>query len=92
MLYAPAYTHERRPYSATLYSTSFTFDSLLVLTISAQRKTFGWCSTLSRMAGGDFLTTQEEKMCECSRDTHRLGVERGRGRNDDTTAALRYMV
>ena len=22
-------------------------------------------------------------MCECSRDMHRLGVERGRGRNDD---------
>ena len=44
------------------------------------------------MADGDFLTTQEEKMCECSRDTHRLGVERGRGRNDDTTAAVRYMV
>ena len=25
----------------------------------------------------------------CSRDTHRLGVEGGRGRNDDTTAAVR---
>ena len=55
MLCVPAYTHERRPYSATLYPTSFTFDSLHALTISA-RKAFSWCSTPSRMAGGDFLT------------------------------------
>ena len=48
------YTHEdRRPYSATLYSTSFTLDSPLSLTISAQRKTYGWWGP---MAGGDFLT------------------------------------
>ena len=56
MLYVPAYTHERRPNSATLYPTSFTFDSLLAFTISARRKTFGLCSTPSRMADGDFLT------------------------------------
>ena len=31
-------------------------------------------------------------MCGCSRDTHRLGVEGGRGRNDDTTAAVRRTV
>ena len=28
----------------------------------------------------------------CSRDTHRLGVEGGRGRNDDTTALLQYVA
>ena len=56
MLYVPAYTHERRPYSATLYPTSFTLDSLLALTISAQRKTYGWCSTTYPMTGGGFLT------------------------------------
>ena len=56
MLYVPAYTHERRSYSATLYPTSFTLDSLLALKISAQRKTYGWCSTPGPMAGGDFLT------------------------------------
>ena len=39
MLCVPAYTHERRPYSATLYPTSFTLDSVLALTIRAQRKT-----------------------------------------------------
>ena len=35
------YTHERRPYSGTLYPTSFTLDSLLNLTISALCKTYG---------------------------------------------------
>ena len=29
-------------------------------------------------------------MCGFSRDTHRLGAERGRGRNDDTTAAAQF--
>ena len=28
-------------------------------------------------------------MCGCSRDTHRLDAEGVRGRNDDTTAAVR---
>ena len=32
-------THERRPYSGTLYPTSFTLDSFLALTISALCKT-----------------------------------------------------
>ena len=31
-------------------------------------------------------------MCGCSRDTHRLRVERGRGRNDDATAAVLYFA
>ena len=31
-------------------------------------------------------------MCGYSRDTHRLGVEGGRGRNDDTTSAVRCTV
>ena len=56
MLYVPAYTHERRPYSATLYSTIVNFDSLLGRTISAQCKSYGWCSTPGPLTGGDFLT------------------------------------
>ena len=55
VLDVPAYTHERRPCSATLYPTSFALDSLLALAISAQCKTYGWCSTPGPMAGGDFL-------------------------------------
>ena len=35
MLYVPAYTHERRPYSASLYPTSFTLDSLPAITVGA---------------------------------------------------------
>ena len=77
--------------SATLYPTSFTLDSLLALTIRAQSKAHGWCFTSGPMAGGDFLT-QKENMCGCNRDTHRLGVERVKGRNDDTTAAVRCTV
>ena len=45
MLGVPAYTFERRPYSATLYPTSFTLDSLLALMIGAQHKTHGRCFT-----------------------------------------------
>ena len=41
MLNVPAYTHERRPYSGTLYPTSFTLDPLLDLAISAPCKTYG---------------------------------------------------
>ena len=54
MLCVPGYTHERRPYSATLYPTSFTLDFLLALAICAQRKTHGWCFTLDRMCCGAF--------------------------------------
>ena len=59
MLYVPAYTHERRPYSATLYSTIVNFGSLLGHTISAQCKSYGWCSTPGPLADGDFL----KKIC-----------------------------
>ena len=31
-------------------------------------------------------------MCECSRETHRLGAERGRGRDDDATTEVRCTV
>ena len=41
MLCVSAYTHKHRPYSATLYPTSFTLDSPLVLGICAQCKTRG---------------------------------------------------
>ena len=43
MLCVPAYTHERRPCSATSYPASFTLDYFLALTICAKRKTYGWC-------------------------------------------------
>ena len=33
MLCGPAYTHQRRPYLATLFPTSFTLDSFLALRI-----------------------------------------------------------
>ena len=91
MLYVPAYTHERRPYSATLYPTSYTLDSLLALTICAQRKNYGLCSTPGSMAGGDFFAWKEN-MCGYNRDTRRLSVERVGGRNDDTTATVRCIV
>ena len=49
MSYVPTYTRERRRYSDTLYPNSFNLDSLPALTISAQRKTYGWCFTSSPM-------------------------------------------
>ena len=55
MLCVSAYTHERRPYSATLYPTSFTLDSSLALTIQAQRQPYGWWYTLCPMACGGFF-------------------------------------
>ena len=58
MLCVSAYTHERRPYSATLYPTSFTLDSSLALTIRAQRQTYSWWYNLCPMAVGDFS-------CDC---------------------------
>ena len=48
-------THTSRPYSATLYPTSFTLDSLLALTIRPQLKTHGWCFTSGPMAVGGFF-------------------------------------
>ena len=54
MLDVPAYTYKRRPYSATLYPTSFTLDSLLALRICAQRKTHVWCSTSGPSVCRDF--------------------------------------
>ena len=61
MLYVPAYTYERRPYSATLCPTSFNLDSLLALTISAQCNTYGWCSTQALWLAGIFL--RRKKIC-----------------------------
>ena len=55
MLGVPAYTHERRSYSATLYPTSFTLNSLPTLTIRAQRKTNGW----------SFLWFVWDSSCDC---------------------------
>ena len=58
MLCVSTYTHKRRPYSATLYPTSFTLDSLLALTIRAQRQIYGWWYTLS-------LWLVKEFPCDC---------------------------
>ena len=58
LLCALAHTRKRRPYSATLYPTSFTLDSLLALTMRAQRQTYGWWYTLCPMACGGFS-------CDC---------------------------
>ena len=55
MLYVPVYTNERRPYSATLYLTSFTLDSLLALTIYAQCKIYSLHFTPGPMACGGFF-------------------------------------
>ena len=43
MLGVLAYIYEHRPYSATLYPTSFALGSFLALSICAQRKTNDWC-------------------------------------------------
>ena len=71
MLCVSTYTHERRPYSATLYPTSFTLDSSLALTIRpSARLTVGgtpctlWlvgdfsCDCMSWENSGGGLTTQ----------------------------------
>ena len=48
-------THERRPYSDTLYPTSFNLDSLPAPRICVLRKTCGLCFTLGPMACGGFF-------------------------------------
>ena len=58
MLYVPAYTHERRPYSDTLYPTSFNLDSLPAPRICVLRKTYGCVSPKSLRLVGDFS-------CDC---------------------------
>ena len=55
MLYVPAYTYGRRPYSATLCPTSFTLDSLFVLTICTQRKSHSLCSAPGPMTCEGFF-------------------------------------
>ena len=55
MLYVPAYTHERRSYSHTLYPTSFNLDSLPAPRICALRKSYGLCFTLGPTACGGFV-------------------------------------
>ena len=55
MLFVPVYSHERRPYSATLYLTSFTLDRLLPLRTRAKGKAKGWCFSSGAMACGEIL-------------------------------------
>ena len=55
MLYVPAYTHERRPYSDTLYPISFNLDYLSAPRICALRKTYGLCFTSPTACGGFFV-------------------------------------
>ena len=59
MLYVSAYTHERIPYSDTLYPTSFNLDSLPAPRICVLRKTIGLCFTLPAPYGlwGIFCVT-----------------------------------
>ena len=48
-------THKRRPYSDTLYPTSFNLDSLPAPRICVPPKTYGPCSTLGPTACGGFF-------------------------------------
>ena len=54
------HTYERRPYLATLYPTSFTLDSLLALTICAQRKTVVCVSPRAL-----WLSLSGDSSCDC---------------------------
>ena len=58
MLYVSAYTHECRPYSDTLYPTTFNLDPLPAPRICVLRKTYGLCFTLGPTACGGFS-------CDC---------------------------
>ena len=49
------HTSERRPYSDTLYPTSFNLDSLPAPRICVLRKTYGLCFTLRPMGCGGFF-------------------------------------
>ena len=51
MLYVPTYTHELRPYSDTLYPTSFNLDSLPAPRICVLRKTYGVSPWALRLVG-----------------------------------------
>ena len=56
MLYVPVYTHVRRPYSDTLYPTSFNLDSSPApRIICVLRKIYGLCFTLGPTACGGFF-------------------------------------
>ena len=53
--YVSAFTHERRPYSDSLYPTSFNLDSLPAPKNCVLRKTYDLCFTLRPMACGGFF-------------------------------------
>ena len=90
MLYALSYTHECRSYSATLYPTGFTLDSLLILRIRAKRKTPGWYSTPGPMVCGDFLASKK-KICAGVVETRIEGVLKGEW-GVMTTLLLQYVA
>ena len=50
------------------------------------------CAVMCNLIDTQREREREREMCGCSRETHRLGVEGGRGQNDDTTAAVRCTV
>ena len=58
MLYVPVYTHERRPYSNTLYPTSFNLDYLPAPRICVLRKTLVCVSPWALRLVGNFS-------CDC---------------------------
>ena len=69
-------THERRPYSAALYPTSFTLDSFpseFTSSETSERLEVGVAPRALRLAG---MFSRRKKDVQ---DTHRLGVERGGG-------------
>ena len=90
MLDVPAYTHERRHYSGSLYPTSFTLDSLLALTISAQcaRLTVD-VSTLALWLAGIFL--RRKKICAGVVGTRTDWVLKGE-EGGMTTPLLQYVA
>ena len=53
MLCVPAYPHECRPYSATLYQTSFTLDSLRPSRFAPSARLMGGCTPFALCLPGD---------------------------------------
>ena len=83
------YTHERRPYSATLYPTSFAFDSLLALTISARARLTVGVPPRAPWLAGIFL--RRKKGCAGVVGTRTDWVFKGEG-GGITTSLLQYVA
>ena len=77
MLFVPVYTHERRPYSATLYLTSFTLHRLLALRTRAKGKAKGWWFSSGSMACGEILVWRQVLGRERKRAFEAIGGSTG---------------